>query len=449
VPTRTPAGLSRAMGDADALLWTIGRDPVLRTTICAVVELERPPEWETVRKRFSALVEGLSKFRSVVRHAGVGRRRLAWVVDPSFDLDLHLRRLTMPAPADGRCLLDLAQAMATAALDPELSPWEAAVVDGLPEGRAALVVKVHHAMVDGLGGMAVAGRLLDGTSLPVADEAPRRPAGVVAGVTGAAAALVRGMRRAVASPGRALGEAGAMATSTARLLAPSPSPLSPVMVGRGIHRRFEVLDLDLALLRARAGERGASVNDVFLNGVLGGLRRYHEAHGAVPDRLRVLMPISVRTDGDGDGGTGTGNRFVPARFALPLHADEAVRLRAVQRVTSEWKAAPALSLSDTLAAGLGLLPPPLATALWGSMLKGTDFCATNVPGPPAEMSLAGSRLERLYAFAPPSGAACNVALVTLAGRACVGVNLDPAAVPDPTTFVSCLAQGFAEAGGSW
>jgi len=427
------------MSDSDALLWTIGRDPMLRTTICAVVELDRPPEWETVRKRFAALVEVLPAFRSTVRHGAFGNRRPTWVEDPAFDLDLHVRRLTLPAPGDLRGVLDLAQSMATVAFDPELSPWEAAVVDGLAGGRAALVVKIHHAMVDGLGGMAVAARLLDG--VPVHEPAAPRPQpGVLARAAGAAAALARGTARALSSPGRVLSEADALVTSTARLLAPSSSPLSPVMVGRGLHRRFEVLDLDLDLLRRRAQASGTSVNDVFVDGILGGLRQYHEAHGSGPEHLRVLMPISVRADGDG----GTGNHFVPARFVLPLGADPAARLQAVHRATSAWKSAPALSLSDVLAAGLGLLPPVVATAVWGSMLKGTDFCATNVPGPPFETWLAGSRVERFYAFAPPSGAACNVALVTIAGRACVGVNADPAAIPDAATFLSCLAYGFAE-----
>ncbi|HUO49698.1 MAG TPA: wax ester/triacylglycerol synthase domain-containing protein [Acidimicrobiales bacterium] len=436
------------MSDADALLWTIGLDPVLRTTICAVVELDGVPDWETVRKRFAALADDVPTFRSAVRRGRLGRRT-SWVVDPDFDLDLHLHRLTLSSPRGREAVLELAQSMTTAAFDPELPLWEAALVGGLDGGRAALVVKVHHAMVDGLGAMAMAARLLDGFPATPGTDAGPAHGGVVA-QAGAAASAIASLTRALArttgawvsQPGPAAAEAWRAAEALGKLLAPAPAPLSPVMVGRGIHRRFEVLDLDLAAMRATATATGASVNDVFVNGVLGGLRHYHETHGVGPDRLRLLMPISVRAAGD----AGTGNHFVPARFALPLDVDPDKRLRAVHRIAGEWKGSPALPMSDLLAAGLGRLPARVATALWGSMLKGTDACVTNVPGPPFETFLAGHRLERLYAFAPPSGGACNVALVTLAGRACVGVNVDAAAVPDTGTLASCLSRGFDEAG---
>jgi hypothetical protein len=91
-----------------------------------------------------------------------------------------------------------------------------------------------------------------------------------------------------------------------------------------------------------------------------------------------------------------------------------------------------------------MLPEIVTTAMWGSMLKGDDFCATNVPGPPFETYLAGSRVERIYAFAPPSGAALNVSLVSSAGRACVGINVDAAAIPDSSNLTSCLEDGFSD-----
>lgn len=230
------------------------------------------------------------------------------------------------------------------------------------------------------------------------------------------------------------------ARSAARLLAPAPHPLSELLVGRSIGRRYEVLDLDPAGLRGAGAATGATVNDLFVAGVLGGLARYHEHHATHVERLRVLMPVNVRRPGHGEGG----NHFVPARFALALGGGPAERLREVHRVTETWKHAPGLALSDVLAAALDRLPPPLVGALWGTMLKGDDFVATNVPGPTFETYLAGARVERFYAFAPPSGAALNVALVTPAGRACVGISVDSAAVPDTAVLARCLASGFDE-----
>ena len=97
-----------------------------------------------------------------------------------------------------------------------------------------------------------------------------------------------------------------------------------------------------------------------------------------------------------------------------------------------------------LAAGLDKVPDPVVTAMWGSMLKGVDFCITNVPGPTFETYLAGARVDRMYAFAPPSGAAVNVSLVTSADRVCIGIVVDSVAVPDSPRLATCLADGFEE-----
>jgi hypothetical protein len=151
------------------------------------------------------------------------------------------------------------------------------------------------------------------------------------------------------------------------------------------------------------------------------------------------MPISVRV-----GGAGAGNHFVPARFVIPVHPDVSECVAEVQALTGAWKQAPGLAVSDVLATALSTLPGPVARNLWGSMLRGNDVCMTNVPGPAARTSLAGATVEGIYAFAPPSGAALNVSLVSSAAKACIGVTLDAAAVPDSAKLAGCLEDGFAE-----
>jgi lactate dehydrogenase-like 2-hydroxyacid dehydrogenase len=90
------------------------------------------------------------------------------------------------------------------------------------------------------------------------------------------------------------------------------------------------------------------------------------------------------------------------------------------------------------------LPSPAVTQVFGSMLRNVDFVATNVPGLPVPAYLAGAELLRQYAFAPPSGAALNVALLSHVGHCCIGVNIDRAAIADPDLLVSCLQEGFDE-----
>lgn len=150
--------------------------------------------------------------------------------------------------------------------------------------------------------------------------------------------------------------------------------------------------------------------------------------------------MSVRAEGHADAG----NHFVPARFVLSTPADPSRCLQQARQVAGSWKHAPGLVLSDVLATAFSTLPPPMIASIWGSMLKGVDFCITNVPGPPSTTYLAGSRVESMYAFAPPSGSAVNISLVTPAGRGCVGLTIDPVAVPDGDVLAACLEAGLDE-----
>ncbi len=434
------------MSGSDALLWTVGRDPVLRPTVVAVLSLDRAPCWKDVRCRMEALTEAVPRFRSRVVVRSTGRGRPQFVRDDRFDLTLHLRRIGLPDGGGFREVLDLAQVMATTGFDAELAPWESVIVEGVDGSGAAFIIKLHHALVDGIGGVAVLMRLLDTARCPppeptpVGDQGHRRPTRGLLQRLPAPGKLIGAVRHACAHPLRQAAEVMATTTSAARLLAPAGKPISTLMGDRSFRRRVEVLDVDPRLLRTAATASGGTLNDVFVAAIVRGLVMYHQRHGVSIDRLRVLMPVNVRADGDPAGG----NHFVPARFTVPAPSDPGACLRGVQCITASWKHAPGLGVSELLATGLDKLPRPVVSALWGSMLKGDDFCITNVPGPAFDTFLAGARVERMYAFAPPSGAALNVSLVTMADRACVGIIVDDAAVPDCSELASCLEAGFAE-----
>ncbi len=434
------------MSGSDALLWTVGRDPVLRPTVVAVMALDRAPGWADVRDRVTALVAIVPRLRSRAKSRPLGRGRPQFVTDDRFDLDLHLRRMLLPPKATFRDVLDLAQAMATTGFDTELPPWEAVVVEGVDGEGAALVIKLHHALVDGVGGVAVLMHLLDSVRHPNSESRPapevaagRAPLGLL-GRLPAPRRVIETVLHASTHPFEDAQRVVATAASAVRLLAPAGTPLSPLMTERGFRRAFEVLDLTPQALRLAATAMNGTLNDVFVAAVVRGISRYHQFHGAPVDGLRVLMPVSVRAAGDPEGG----NYFVPARFIVPTPADTEECVRGVQRITGSWKHAPGLALSEMLAAGLDKVPDPVVTAMWGSMLKGVDFCITNVPGPTFETYLAGARVDRMYAFAPPSGAAVNVSLVTSADRVCIGIVVDSVAVPDSPRLATCLADGFEE-----
>ncbi len=457
------------MSGADALLWTISTDPVMRPTIVAVMILGGTPAWGEVRARVDALSRDLPRLRSRAMSRGPGRIRSQFVADPGFDLDTHLRHVRVAGVGGRRHVLDLAQTMATSGFDHALPLWEAMLVEGLEGGESALVMKVHHALIDGIGGLAALGALFDRVGSPVAAGGP--PASVEAEAAAALASaaapgqaaggdpdnsdrtatlhpgdlneavkLVDDALDAVRHPFRALARLSALGTSVARLMAPAGRPVSPIMHGRGFRRHVEVVDVPIAdLQRAARGWHG-TLNDVFVASVVRGLALYHEQHGVSSSGFRVLMPVNVRHPGDRTGG----NHFVPARFVIPVVADLAECVAEVQRLTGEWKHAPGLALSDVLANGLSTLPAPLARGVWGAMLMGNDFCVTNVPGPSFPVSIDGSAVEAIYAVSPPSGAAFNISLVSVADRACVTLTVDTIAVPDSAKLAGCIDDGFAE-----
>jgi diacylglycerol O-acyltransferase len=167
------------MSGSDALLWTISTDPVMRPTIVAVMMLAGTPGWGEVRARVNGLTESVPRLRSRAQSRGPARVRPQFVVDPDFDLDLHLRRVRVADSGSRRHVLDMAQGMATSGFDHALPLWEAVLVEGLDDGGAALVMKVHHALIDGVGGLAALGGLFDQVQATATTSGPttrrRRP----------------------------------------------------------------------------------------------------------------------------------------------------------------------------------------------------------------------------------------------------------------------------------
>jgi len=447
------------MSDADALMWNIEKDPQLRSTIVSLAILDRAPDWDRVTYKIDRATRVIARMRQrvVVPPLRAGPPR--WATDPWFDLDFHLRRVRAPEPATVRSVLDLAEPLAMAGFDRARPLWEFTLVEGLEDGRAALIQKVHHSVTDGVGGMALAMNLYDLESNPATLEAmppapdPESPTATDLLTT----ALAHGQRRALGVTRRLVGAAGrgvrdpigtATATvdlvrSLAKALAPVSEPMSTVMRGRGLSYRFDTLDFDLDELKRAAKSVGGTLNDAFVAGVTGGLRIYHERHGAPTDELRMTMPINLR---DASIDAMGGNRFAPARFPVPVGAipDVAQRMHRIRELVTAWRDEPVLGATEAVAGVLNRLPTRLTTQLFGSMLKHVDFVTSNVPGAPVPIYLGGAEVIANYAFGPLSGAAANITLLSHTGTCCIGINTDAAAVRDPEVLVDCLHQGFSE-----
>lgn len=450
------------MSDSDALMWTIEKDPLLRSTITAVSFLDGPVD----AARFADKVQRATRVIPRLRQRVVGNPfSLApprWEVDPNFDLGYHLRTLNVGGDGSERQVLDLAQWVGMQGFDRARPLWEMYVVEGLAGGRGALIQKVHHAITDGVGSIQIAltlfdlerqpgdlGPLPDAPEVHVLNPMERLAAGTdhvarrgLRSLQRSVGAVTGGLRRAVTQPGDIAREALDTASSVGRLVAPATEPLSPVMTGRSLSVRFSTLVRPLDDLRLAAKAADGKLNDAFIAAVAGGLRRYHEHLGAPVEQLRMTMPINVRTEATQGL---AGNQFVPARFPVPITITDPIeRMAAIRALVTEQRGEPALALTQPLAALLNQLPTTITTGVFGGMLKGVDFVTSNVPGAPVPLFAAGAEIVEQFPFGPLSGAAANITLLSWLGQVCVGVNVDPAAVTAPEAFHACLEEGFDE-----
>jgi WS/DGAT/MGAT family acyltransferase len=438
MPASTEHASTAPLSSSEALLWTIERDPALRSTIMAVAVLDGAVDVDRLHDRVLQAVDDFPRLRQRVTR---GRRGLRWTDAPDWEVDQHITHLRLPPHGTVRHVLDFASEQAGEAFDPARPLWHLTLLDG-DDDCTALVVKIHHSMTDGVGGIGLVSLFTDPrpNTSPHAERVARAttPRRQRPNAISTVAAVVES---AVADPVGALHTAPQIVRSTAKILAPATRSLSPVTTGRGLDRHLDLIDVPLRSLERAGHCVGGTVNDAFMAAVVGGLRRYHAALGAAPSALRVTMPISVRSVGDGTGG----NRFTPARFTVPLDIDDpAARMLELGAIARRWKREPAVGMTDLLAGVLTRLPEPVTVSLFGSMLKGVDFVASNVPGTRERRWLAGAEVLQFYGFAPPSGSAMSITLVSHVGTCCVGVNADRAAVADADLLRSSLEAGFAE-----
>jgi WS/DGAT/MGAT family acyltransferase len=464
VSTNGAAGSPERAADAhmratDAFTWHMEQDPTLRSTVVAVMWLDRAPDWDVVVDRIDRLSRQVPMMRQRIVEVPWRLATPRWTYDPAFDLLWHLRRVEAPSPHTRETVLEMAREAAMAAFDRARPLWEFTIVEGLLGGEAALLVKMHHSLTDGVGSMQMLPLIFDlertGDDRGPMPEAPRGEQYDAAAILrdGALTALERTggfvrdqlvatlprLAHSVRHPIGTVQSTIAMAGSVYRTTAPMTDTKSPVMRERATVRRVFTLQVPLDELRSAAKSMDSTVNDAFLTAVTGGLRRYHERHDAPVDELRVVVPISIRTGED----VAWGNRITLQRLTVPIDvADPAIRMRLVHSVCRVARDEPSLPVTDTIAGALNLLPAGYV----GGLLKHVDFLASNVPGVSIPVYLAGAEVSGIFAFGPTIGASVNVTLVSYQGTCDIGINVDCAAVADPEVLVDCLREGFEEVG---
>jgi len=455
-------GAEREMNALEAFMWRAeASDARMRSPLVVVELLDSEPEWHRLRAAHKWASELIPRVRMKVVDPPLQIQPPVWVEDDHFDLNYHLRRLRAPEPGTLRQVLDLAAQIAMTPFDRKRPPWEAFIVEGLEDGRAAYVVKVHHSATDGLGGI----QLMSLLHSRVREHSPKKPVGAGAsspapsGLTDAVDRLGRrlimaptsavrqlangagAVRHMVADPVGAASTAARFGSSLQRVLSPPPAPPSALLSGRSLNWRFDVIEIGLDELKRAGKAAGGSLNDAYIAAVLGGIRLYHEALGRSIEYLPMSMPLSLRTAEQPMGG----NRFGGIRFAAPVgETDPVARIQSVREFVLNARGEPAAMALGLIAPVLAALPARLSTDWYVAQSSRIDVQASNVAGLPHKVFLAGAEIDRVYAFGPLPGCAAMTVLLSYSGTCFIGFNTDRAAVTDADLFIECARLGLEE-----
>jgi diacylglycerol O-acyltransferase len=442
----------------DAVMWGIENDPVLRQTMTAVLVLDRSPDRQVLLDRMEHATRSLPPFRHRLVATPLRLSTPRWLVDPNFDLSYHVRWIRAPGDGGVDGVLEFARQAAMSGFDQARPLWTVTVVEGLQQGRAALIMNISHVMTDGVGSLAVLARLGDFTREP-------RDIGAMPAVPQpendspfqlAAEAITYTMRRTVGflsrsanASARAVPAVLSRPVDTAntvnknvralmRVMTPPRKSLSPLMGERRGWMRFAALDLDLQMLRKAAKPRGCTVNDAFVTAVAHGFALYHQRHGKPVERLRAAVAVNIRQPGD----FSIANQVRGESIAIPVGTDDpAGALAMFHDLLNAVKEEVRLPVTSALDGVLGALGPAVAPLL-GMMLKHDDFAVSNIPAGDQTVYIAGAKVEAIYPFGPLMGTAANCSLLGYDHKAFVGINADAAAVPDLDMLASCIGEGF-------
>jgi len=448
--------MTEFMRSSDAFTWAMESDPRLRSTVVTVLLLDKSPDWDDVRHRIDLITRRLPMFRQrVVESPPPVPPR--WEYDPDFDLSFHTRREVAPEPGNLNGVLEMARLAETEDFDRARPLWRVTLIDGLENGGAAVLCKFHHSLTDGVGGVQIAMTLFDLSELPgeqgplpAPPKVPRPQwlsgyrevfgydAGLLAtAVTGAITSAPKLIYNSIRRPVATVESARATAASIYRTVRPVNRTGSALMKNRTLNRRLGVHQVPMRQLREAAHRCGGALNDGFVAGLAGGLRRYHEWHDVPVGDLHLTMPINLRVEGEEMGG----NRITLMRFDVPVGlVDPAARISAIHEQTGKVRREKSLPYTEWIAGALNLMPR------WyiGSILRHVDFLASDVPGIPVPVFLGGSRVRMQYAFGPTIGSAVNVTLLTYVDTCALGIDVDTGAIPDFDVFYECLVAGFDE-----
>ncbi|MDQ3734285.1 MAG: wax ester/triacylglycerol synthase family O-acyltransferase, partial [Actinomycetota bacterium] len=420
-----------------------------------------PPTHDELVSRFAAKLHLVPRYRQKVRFLPLNIGLPMWVDDPHFNIDYHLRRTAIPKPGGTGELRNFVGRQMAQHLDRARPLWEMWAVEGLEEGRWAIVSKVHHCMVDGVSSTDLMAVLFDADPTPppfpdVAWQARPEPSvlDVLAqSVVGAISPIEQ--LRVVLPALRHPGEAVRLAMETLRSFASAGARLMPqrgessLNGGFGPHRRWTSAHTSLADIKAIRAVLGGTVNDVVLSAITKGFRalllsRSEDVEGRI---VRTLVPVSVRAQSE----RGIYNNRVSAVFVdLPVGLDDPVaRLTEIRRQMDGVKESKDAMAGERLVDLAGFGPPMLLAA--GQRLasslpqRSINTATTNVPGPQHPLYFSGRRLLESAPLVPLAGSIrVAIGIFSYDGGVHFGITGDYDTVADIDVLAHGIGDGIAE-----
>jgi len=418
----------------------------------------RPPAYRELVEYVASRLERVPRYRQRLAFVPLGLGRPVWVDDEHFDVEYHVRRTAVPAPGGDEAVKRVAGRAFGRALDRSRPLWELELVEGVSEDRFVVLSKTHHCLADGIAGNGIIAAITDSDASTPPPGPPHRFSPRPA--PGPAELLAQSLRDQLTRPlalargaltpateGRGMlldlrDGIGPLAALAWRGRAPESSLNGPIGPGR----RYEMLSLDLEVVKRIHAILGATVNDVLLAIIAGALGTLLDARGEPRrDDLRAFVPVNVRPPGAPDP---TGNQVAAVYCPLPVAERDPVAR--VQKVSAAMKA---LKRGKQALAALSivhleeLVPPPVVAPLaWLEIAyRRFNLVVSNVPGSQAPRYMLGRRLLAFHPLIPLSARqTLSVGLYTYAGTIGFGLLADADRARDLSLFARAIRDGLAE-----
>ena len=395
---------------------------------------------ETVRRAIESRLPLVPRFRQVLYVPRRGLGGPLWTDAREFDISRHVTVAEVPPPGDRAALATaLAQLIGRRLVRSE-PLWEMCFLTGLPEGRLGLLMRMHHAVADGIAGVATLGAFLDSapssvpsSTPPWAPAPPPRTRALLAENIRRRAATVGAACAAFARPMGATRVIRDAAADVCALFGAPPVPRTSLDVTVGLGRRVAIIPGDLEIAKRVAHANGATVNDVLLALTAAGLRGLLAGRGelTVDLALPVYVPVTLRPAEHRD--QARGNMIGQSVVALPVGEPDAHRrLERIAAETARMKSGAHFDLGT-------MFNTRLARGALVTFLKNHPVSVTtaDVPGPRQSVYLAGARLREVFPLLPLIGnVTIGVGALSYAGQFNITVVTDRDAVPDVDVFVT-------------